>query len=124
VDKDGLEHLGEHVLDLVHVLLELLPLGEQRLELIAGPLVPGILPLRLVLPLRVVQVDGHGQRHVHQGSHQFHGCSNQFLNNRVATKTNSSARTCEGGGVSESTHLRVGQSGGQKNDIVNEVNWL
>jgi hypothetical protein len=82
-----------------------------------------LLSLRFVLPLRVVQVDGHGQRHIHKRSHQFHGCSNQFLNNRVPTKTNSSARTCEGGGVSESAHMRVGQSGGQENDIVNEVYW-
>ena len=27
VDEDRLEHVGQHVLDLIHVLLQLLPLG-------------------------------------------------------------------------------------------------
>jgi hypothetical protein len=38
-----------------------------------------------------------------------------------STKSNGSAHTCEGGGVSESAHLRVGQSGEKGNDVVHEV---
>lgn len=38
--KDGLEHVGEHVLDLIHVLLQLLTLGHEGLEAVRGTLLP------------------------------------------------------------------------------------
>ena len=57
MDKDGLEHVGEHVLDLVHVLLQLLPLRHEHLKPVCGPLVLALGSLAVVLPSSVVEVD-------------------------------------------------------------------
>ena len=57
MDEDGLEHVGEHVLDLVHVLLQLLPLRHEHLKPVCGPLVLALGSLAVILPSSVVQVD-------------------------------------------------------------------
>lgn len=72
--KHRFKHVGEHVLDLLHVLLELLALGHQHLEALAGALVTRLQPLRLVLPQAVVAVYTRQQGHVHQCCHKLHHC--------------------------------------------------
>lgn len=52
----------------------LLPLLQQQLQLLVGPLARDLVPLGLVLPLGVVLVDAQVQGHVHQRRHQLHGC--------------------------------------------------
>lgn len=68
--KHRLEHVREHVLDLVRVLLQLFSTSHERFETLRGSVV---LLLGIVLTLSVLQVDGHSQGHVHKGRHQFHG---------------------------------------------------
>ena len=72
MDEDGLEHVRQHVLDLVRVLLQLFASGHQRLQAVRRPLVAALLLLGVVLTLGVLQVDGDGQSDVDQGRHQLH----------------------------------------------------
>ena len=60
VDKHGLEHVGQHVLNLLHVLFQLLSLSQQHLQAVRRTLVLVLCALAVVLARRVVQVDADG----------------------------------------------------------------
>ena len=99
--EHGFEHVGEHVLDLLGVLLELFATSHQGFQTIGGPLVAGFLLLRIVLPLGIVEIDGNNQGNVNQGGHQLHGG--------------------QGGGVPESSDLRIRELSQERDDVVHEV---
>ena len=101
VHEHRLEHVRQHVLDLFHVLLQLLALGHQHLQPVRGTLVLVLCALAVVLPRSVVQVDADGQRDVHQGGHQL--------------------ERSQGARVPECSDLGVRELGEQGDDVVHEV---
>ena len=67
------------------------PFPRQHLEPFARLLRAVLLPFRLVLPLRVVEVDAEVERDVDEGSHQLHRCVNRASHSVSVSRGPSSA---------------------------------
>lgn len=63
---------------IIYLSPHLFALLQQEFQPVFGPLCWSFVPLSLILPLRVVQVDAQVQHHAHQDSHKLHGWWKQF----------------------------------------------
>ena len=73
MDEDPLEDVIHHLLDFFRVLDDFLSLSQEHLDSLTGSLGRLLGTLRVVLALRVVQIDAEVESHVDERSHQLHG---------------------------------------------------